>query len=160
MLPHDGAGGRWPRPRKARLASANTAIAIVSVACTTIGASTFGSTWPVTMAEMAEALRTRGGDVVLGADDEGLRAGDADEDRHRRDADGDHGVLQARPQERGERDGQHQERTGQAAASARREDRHVDQAAETIAAVRLSGSPITTATVTEMTPAASEARLP
>src|SRR5437764_1251990 len=45
MLPQLGAGGCWPRPRNDRLASAITAAAMASVACTISGAVTFGSTW-------------------------------------------------------------------------------------------------------------------
>ena len=42
MEPQDGAGACWPRPRKERLASAMMAVATVSVACTMMGAKTFG----------------------------------------------------------------------------------------------------------------------
>ena len=39
MLPQLGAGGCWPSPRNDRLASAITAAAIASVACTIKGAN-------------------------------------------------------------------------------------------------------------------------
>src|SRR5262249_3709307 len=42
MLPHDGAGGCWPRPRKDRDASAMMAAAIESVACTSSAGRIFG----------------------------------------------------------------------------------------------------------------------
>ena len=42
--PQDGFGGCWPRPRNDRLASAMIAVAMVRVACTMIGGSTFGRT--------------------------------------------------------------------------------------------------------------------
>ncbi|PIT04739.1 hypothetical protein TSA1_31300 [Bradyrhizobium nitroreducens] len=55
----------------------------------------------------------RGLDIVLGLHDQHLATGQADEDRGCRDADCDHGVAEARPEERGERDRQDQERAGQ-----------------------------------------------
>src|SRR5205809_19325 len=45
MLPQLGAGGCCPSPRNDRLASAITAAAIASVACTMSGATMFGKMW-------------------------------------------------------------------------------------------------------------------
>ncbi len=45
MLPHDGAGGCWPKPRNERLASAMMAAATVMLTCTKSGGSVFGRMW-------------------------------------------------------------------------------------------------------------------
>ena len=45
MLPQDGDGGCWPRPRNDSAASAMMAAAIDSVTCTSSAGTTFGSTW-------------------------------------------------------------------------------------------------------------------
>jgi len=45
MLPQLGAGGCCPSPRNDRLASAITAAAMASVACTMSGATMFGRMW-------------------------------------------------------------------------------------------------------------------
>ena len=66
-----------------------------------------------------QADRPRALDVILRLDRQHLAACQPDEDRRRRDADGDHRVGQARPQEGGERDGEDQERAGQKASVTR-----------------------------------------
>ena len=68
MLPQLGAGGCWPRPRNDRLASAITAAAIASVACTISGAAMFGSTWRSAMRSGGLPTRARRLDVVLDLD--------------------------------------------------------------------------------------------
>ena len=62
---------------------------------------------------VGQADRPRALDVVLGLHRQHLAAGQADEDRHRREADRDHRIGQARAEEGRERDREDQERAGQ-----------------------------------------------
>jgi hypothetical protein len=110
MLPQLGAGGCCPRPRNDRLASAITAAAIASVACTMSAGTTFGSTWTSAMRHGGLADRARREHEVLGLDRERLSARQPNEHRRGRDADGDHCIGEARAEERGERDREDQER--------------------------------------------------
>ena len=116
MLPQLGAGGCWPRPRNDRLASAITAAAIASVACTISGGTTLGRMWRSAMRQVRIADRARRLDVVLDLHRQHLRAREADEDRRGRDADRDHRVGEARPEEGGERDREDQERAASIAS--------------------------------------------
>ena len=70
-----------------------------------------------------QADRPRALDVVLRLDRQHLAARQPDEDRHRRQADGDHRIGQARAEERGQRDGEDQERAGQQRVGDARDDR-------------------------------------
>ena len=65
------------------------------------------------IAQMAQPDGARAFDVILGHHRHGLAARQPDEDRHRRQADGDHRVGQRRPEEGGQRDGEDQEGCGQ-----------------------------------------------
>src|SRR5206468_11552187 len=49
MLPHDGAGGCWPRPRNDKLASAMIAAATVRLDWISSGGIALGRTWPAAM---------------------------------------------------------------------------------------------------------------
>ena len=62
------------------------------------------------MLQCRSADRARAFDVILRLDRQHLAAGQPDEDRHGREADGDHRIGQARPEEGGKRDGDDQER--------------------------------------------------
>ena len=68
MLPQLGAGGCWPRPRNDRLASAMTAAAIASVACTISGAHDVRQHVAQRDAQVRVAERARRLDVVLDLD--------------------------------------------------------------------------------------------
>ena len=105
-----------------------TAAAIASVACTISGGTMFGSTWRSAMRQRRIADRARGQHEVLGLDRERLAAREADEHRRRRDADRDHRVGEARPEERGERDREDQERAREQRIGEPR-DQHVGPAA-------------------------------
>ena len=113
MLPQLGAGGCWPRPRNDRLASAMIAAAIASVDCTITGAQDVRQHVAPDDPERRVAERARRLDVVLDLDVEHLGARQANEDRHRRDADRDHRVGEVRAEERRQRDRQDQEREGE-----------------------------------------------
>src|SRR3954465_164089 len=103
MLPQEGAGGCWPRPRKDRLASAMTAAATVRLDWISRGGTMLGKMWrPATRTSGKQRARghahwgAAGGarrlHVLLGLQRQHGPAGQAQEGRQCRDADGDHRV--------------------------------------------------------------------
>jgi len=113
MLPHDGAGGCWPKPRNDRLASAMIAAATVMLDWTRSGGSMFGRMWQT-------AMRRREQPSARAASNEVLRLDDEHGARERRRKIGRaaipiaiNGVGEAGPEEGGERDGHDQERNRQ-----------------------------------------------
>src|SRR5215831_6675741 len=88
------------------------AAAMASVACTMIGPRMLGRMWRRTIRRCGLPT-ARGFDVVLDLGVEYLRPRQADKGRHRRDADRDHGIGEARAQEGGKRDGEDEEGTGE-----------------------------------------------
>ena len=157
--PHEGAGGCWPRPRNESAASAMIAAAIDKRRLHQQRGQDVRQDVEQRDAPARIADGARGLDIVLDLHGHHLPARQAHEDRRGGDADRDHGVAEAGPEERRERDRQNEERDGEHRVGDAREQR-VDPAAEIAGdqperhADRRARSP------TEITPASSEARAP
>ena len=129
MVPHSGVGGWAPMPRKPSAAASRMALEKDSVACTISGARQFGRivlhhqpTWPA-------PATLRGDHIFAGLFRHHCRAGEPREMRLQHQRDREHGVEQARPEDRHQHQRKQQRREGQDDVHDAH-DQRVDPAAE------------------------------